>query len=102
MTSNFNIDVHAIGIFQMERKTFDWLSEKYWFKVKDIEFHELEYNLKYAIIFARLRYLVVPHPLPDADDVKGLAAYWKKYYNTEYGAGTVEEFVEGYEKYVLR
>jgi len=26
---------------------------------------------------------------------------WKKYYNTPLGAGTVEEFIENYKKYVL-
>ena len=47
---------------------------------------------------ARIHYLRVPEALPAADDVVGLAAYWKRYYNTELGAGTVEKFVESYQR----
>jgi len=38
--------------------------------------------------------------LPNAEDIEGLAHYWKKYYNTVYGSGKVEEFVNNYKKYV--
>ena len=35
--------------------------------------------------------------LPDADNVAELAHYWKLYYNTPEGKGTVEEFIKNYE-----
>jgi len=60
----------------------------------------LEGNLIYQIIMARLHYRRVKEPLPDVNDIKGLANYWKKYYNTALGKGTVEEFVKNYHKYV--
>jgi hypothetical protein len=41
----------------------------------------------------RLHYRRVPEPLPDAEDINGLAAYWKKYYNTKAGRGSESEFI---------
>ena len=94
----------AIGAFQMEPATFNWLREKFasnypWMLFRR-EAAEMEWDLSLAILMARLRYRVVPAPLPAADDVHGLATYWKAYYNTPAGAGTVEEFVKNYRKYV--
>ena len=61
---------------------------------------ELVTNLKYATIMCRIRYLVVPKPIPSAHDIEALAAYWKEYYNTPKGAGTPQEFVDAYKRYV--
>jgi hypothetical protein len=36
----------------------------------------------------------------DATDVFKLAEYWKKYYNTPKGKGTVQQFIQSYNKYV--
>lgn len=112
MSNDFDIGVHAIGIMQMEKNTFDWMLEKYDYKIsmllnssmncEGVEFEQLEYNLELSILFARLRYLAVPEALPESEDLRGLANYWKKYYNTIHGAGTVEEFINIYKKYVLR
>jgi hypothetical protein len=90
----------ALGIFQMERPTFDWLKNVYGNKYPIGNFEELEFNLKQAILLCRLRYKVVPESLPAADDVEGLAAYWKKYYNTPLGKGTTAEFVNNYKNFV--
>lgn len=54
-------------------------------------------NLKYAAAMCRIYYRRVPAPLPKHDDVRGMAAYWKKYYNTVHGKGTVEEFMRNYQ-----
>jgi len=90
----------ALGIFQMEKPTFDWLKNIYGSKYPIGEFDELEYNLKQAILLARLRYRIVPKPLPDADDIEGLAKYWKEYYNTPLGKGKIEQFINNYKKYI--
>jgi hypothetical protein len=45
---------------------------------------------------ARLVYLRAPSPLPQDDDIEALAAYWKKYYNTDLGAGKVQDFIKHY------
>lgn len=49
-------------------------------------------NSAYATAAARLQYYRFPEELPDT--IEGQAAYWKKYWNTEYGAGTVEKYIE--------
>jgi len=53
---------------------------------------QLHGNAYYATAMCRVHYLRVPARLPDADDLNGLAEYWKKYYNTVLGAGTVSGF----------
>jgi hypothetical protein len=87
----------------MERATFNWLKSVYGvrFNVDGFNFEDIEWNLKAAIVMSRLRYHVVPEPLPPSDDIIRLGEYWKKYYNTVYGAGTVQKFVQKYNKYVL-
>jgi hypothetical protein len=52
-------------------------------------------NIATGIVFCRLKYWRVPHKIPNT--VKGKAKYWKKWYNTEGGAGTVEHFLESIE-----
>ncbi len=103
----------ALGIFQMEPRTHDDIWKNYLQYKKSIGEHfgaanwrnflrqaeKLEYNLKYSILMARVHYLRVPDPLPDADDVEGLAAYWKDHYNTYLGAGTVEKAIAAYNTY---
>lgn len=58
-------------------------------------------NLPYAVAMARVHYYRVAAPLPDPADVDGLAAYWKRYYNTPAGGGTPAQFVENYSQYVV-
>lgn len=100
----------ARGIFQIEPETFNYLlnyikSKGILERVKSIcncqnlISDSLEYNLKLSIIFCRLRYYVINEALPT--DLTGYARYWKKYYNTYLGAGTEEQFINNYKKYVL-
>lgn len=56
-------------------------------------------NMAFSVAMCRYHYLRVKHPLPDANDIGQIALYWKKYYNTAEGAGTVKEFRYNYEKY---
>lgn len=111
----------AIGIFQMEPATHDdivvrWLSVETSDRMKTKAYvHKafnkycgtlltsdvMRWNLKYAIILARLKYKSAKEPIPSKNDVVGLAKYWKKYWNTELGDGTVEKAIEKYNKYVL-
>lgn len=103
----------AKGIFQMEPSTHDDIVRHYLYykpdlvaKIKEatgvdkLDSRHLVGNMYYAAAFARIHYLRVPEKLPSAEDVVALASYWKQYYNTKYGKGTVEKFVDKYERYV--
>lgn len=105
----------AKGIFQMEDATHDDLWHNYiGYRTKladdlrlgfDDDFFEpntMIFNLQYAAVMCRIHYLRVPKALPDKDDVLGLAEYWKEHYNTHLGAGTVDEFMENYQRYVSK
>lgn len=51
-------------------------------------------NFDYATAMARTVYKRTPEPLPAADDIQGQARYWKKYYNTAAGKGTVSGYMK--------
>lgn len=53
---------------------------------------ELGKNPKYAAAMCRIFYLRVREGLPNENNLNGLAQYWKKYYNTDLGKGTVRDF----------
>ena len=103
----------ALGPFQMEPATMRdlWenflsykeslcrlIEEEYGYIEASNEL--LQYDIDYGIIMCRIHYLRVKERLPDADDIEGLARYWKKYYNTYKGKGKVEEFIRNYNRYV--
>jgi hypothetical protein len=54
---------------------------------------QLAWNLGYATAIARLVYYRRPEPLPHADDLAGLARYWKVHFNSHLGAGAPEDFL---------
>lgn len=93
----------ALGAFQVEYQTFEWLRGKYQSQyptLRDRKFVELEWDLRLSIITARLRYRVRPEALPAADNVFHQAEYWKQFYNTSRGKGTAMHYVHAYRKYV--
>ncbi len=101
----------ALGLWQIEpatrRDLYDrWLSRRPHLREKlralaapvpKLE-KQLATNLLYACAIARLIYYRRPEPLPDADDIEGLAAYWKLHYNTPAGAGFAAEWMLRYQK----
>ncbi len=100
----------ALGIFQMEPATERDIWDNFLVYKKKLQqaLHAtcgrseagpwLKYDLAYQICMARLHYMRVSDPLPQKDDVQGLAQYWKTYYNTELGQGRIEEFISNYER----
>lgn len=48
-------------------------------------------SLQYGAAMCRIHYLRVRAPLPAPNDALGMAKYWKDYYNTRLGKGTVEK-----------
>lgn len=113
----------ARGIMQMEPATekdiwnnFMIYNPKLWNLVKEVigtpnfTFPALQWNLAYQIAMARIHYFRVPARFPHveyepdgdltAHSITGLAGYWKEYYNTRLGKGTVSRAYDHYERFV--
>ena len=97
----------ALGFFQMEPATYRdiWENyvmyrEKYRNKLYSLGFDDskMDYclmsNIGIQVAMCRLHYRRVPSALPKAGDLEGQAKYWKKYYNSHLGKGTIEHFME--------
>lgn len=97
----------ARSFFQMEPVTHDDIWERYLSRrphllndlkgliMRDMDLHEqLHGNLFYGAAMCRIFYLRFKQKLPETNDWRGMAEYWKKYYNTHLGAGTVEGFLK--------
>jgi len=95
---------HAYGLFQMEeagyKETTSALQRyKPSFIVPPRE--RLITDLRLAIWTARCYYLRFIEPIPHYKNVQHLAKYWKKYWNTEHGAGTAEGAEQKYNEYAV-
>lgn len=101
----------ALGIFQMEPATFRDIRDNYLAYHEDLrnkimeisgvsalEPEDLVENDRLAVCMARAHYSRVREAIPASLD--GWARYWKQYYNTPLGKGTVEEFVANYKNLV--
>ena len=105
----------ALGYWQMEPATHDDCWESYLrypvrynlaTKIKSLlngdppVANAMVTNPHYAAAMCRIRYLRVHEPLPNYGDVHAYAAYWKQFYNTPLGAGTIQEFIDNWNRYV--
>ena len=111
----------ALGYYQMEPATFDDLYNRYLKRgdKPELEFvvemlmvrphvrapvtdpvYQLITNLPFATAIARIKYLMVPSPIPG--DAEGQSRYWKEHYNTELGSGRVEDYMEKWNRYVVK
>jgi len=105
----------ALGLFQIEPTTFNDIYHRYlqrtdkrellgrvqqFITAQDVR-DQVIGNIPFAVVIARIRYLMVPEPLPAYEDLQALAEYWKVHYNTSRGAGTIQGFIENYKYYVL-
>jgi hypothetical protein len=97
----------ALGFFQMEPNTaldiwdnYVMYRPKYREKLYALGFDDgalkfcLLSNIGLQAALCRLHYRRVPSALPKADNLKAQAKYWKKFYNTEAGKGTIKHFME--------
>src|SRR5688572_13952135 len=89
----------ALGIYQMQPNTHDSIWNTTISKNPNLEKSILEttgyqypplpedmvYNLQYATIMARVFWLHVKEPTPDANDIDSQWNLYKKYWNTEAG-----------------
>ena len=103
----------ALGVFQMEPATCNDIFNNFLsfrpallqtlenaYGIKSRHPRQLATDLRYACIMARLKYYRVKETLPAANDLEDQARYWKQYYNTPLGAGTVDQYINDYHQYV--
>lgn len=106
-------DGPALGLWQIEPKTHEDLFARF------LRFHadlrsaaldlraswpdpdaQLASNLAYGAAICRLIYYRAPEALPDANDIAGMAALWKKRFNTPAGKGLEVDWIEHYREFV--
>lgn len=103
----------ALGVFQMEPATFKDIWTNYLAFRPSISKSlqsiagmnaaehatagQMVWHLAFAAAMCRVHYRRVPEAMPSAGDTRAQAAYWKEYYNTPLGAGTVEEYLKNWE-----
>lgn len=103
----------ALGYWQMEPATHDDIWKNYLhyraplagkiqtlLQGSPVSASAMVNNLPYAIGMARVKLLRAPEPFPLAGDIDGYADYWKKWWNTNGGAGTIDEFLNNWQKYI--
>lgn len=67
--------------------------------VLDPDDFELATNLRYSTGIARAKYWMDREPLPSADNIRGMATYYKRVWNSELGKATPQRFMDFYERY---
>lgn len=101
----------ALGVFQMEPMTHDYLWRSYLGANPALRANvlaslrlaakpspeEMVHNLQYAAMMARIFFLRFPEPIPET--LEGQAALWKQRYNTAQGKGTVEQYIADYQAF---
>lgn len=95
----------ALGLFQMEPPThahvIDYLKRSGRFAaLRALPVERLVIDVEYAAAIARVYLWTFPEPLPDADDLDGLAAYAKKYWNTNAGKATAEKYLRDFKAHI--
>lgn len=107
-------NIGAYGIYQMETMAYDDIWDKVILPNQPLRLKMklyLQYDNKPTVqrlisdlalcsITARLYYHRVKEPLPMYTDIHGMAAYYKKYWNTDKGSNTPEKAVNDYMRYV--
>lgn len=95
----------AVGIYQMEPSTYQDVifnvipKFDFDFKISD-DPKDMIWDFRLATLMCRLQYWRFSQPLPGSKDIPALGLYWKTYYNTLEGKGSVGSFVNCYRIYI--
>lgn len=79
------------------RADIDALKAAFDIDIKNIEWDDLNFSPLLALVFARLHYKLRPGAIPLT--MKGRAEYWKKFYNSLRGKGTVDQYIVSAHKF---
>lgn len=102
----------ARGVFEMEENTYNdvvknFLSKELKAKIMVAcncavfpDVSETIWDLRFSCIMARVFYLRVKEPLPDANDIEGIWRYYKLYWNSNLGSATHGQFMDNYNKFI--
>lgn len=75
-----------------QRKHFRLIKNVFGYDMNEITLEDLSLDPLLSTICCRLSYLRIPEPLPT--DLYSRAEYWKLYFNTTSGAGTISHYLE--------
>lgn len=75
-----------------EQRHFDIVKKEFGYDIPTIKLADLAEDPLLSFICCRLSYKRIPAAIPS--DLLGRAQYWKEYYNTKAGSGTVEHYLE--------
>ena len=97
----------AFGYWQMERATFNDCIDNFlafsspftqgWFQLRDthtVAYSTLTYDCVFACYMSAIKVYRAPPALPEFNDFKGMAEYWKTYYNASPLGASIEEAME--------
>ena len=89
----FQIDLIAFNDIRQRARVSDikLLIEKFGVDIRAVNHETLDFSPLLSAIFCRLFYKLIPYPIPST--LSARAAYWKRFYNTKLGKGTIEEFI---------
>lgn len=94
---------YGLGVMQFDKVGFldtkertsqankDKIKKAFGYDINQVKYEDLRFSVELSVIFARLKYWLVPSPIPST--LQGRAEYWKTWYNSEYGAGTPHKYI---------
>lgn len=98
------------GLFQCDKIAFidvqrrarlndiNAVQQSFGFDIRAVQHAALDSSPLLAAVFARLFYKLIPDAFPA--DLPGRAAYWKRFYNTFDGRGTVDDYMLNAKRYL--
>ncbi len=98
----------GMGLTQFDEKPFynirdrnikrrDLIYKKLGVDITLVKWEDLRYNPFLALLFCRLFYKLISKEIPGT--IEQRASYWKKYYNTYLGKGTIKHYLEANDYY---
>lgn len=108
------VDGPALGIYQMEPKTYNDIWQNYIYNKSSLSLVMLSnfdcvrmpsedrmiYDLRYATAMCRIHYRRSSEEIPSKDDLDGLWSYYKSHYNSSLGAAKKTESIAKYQTFI--